>query len=168
MTYTSVELLTEFECRYKFKAGIYNVQLKTYEDVMIFLDTGCYNTMIPKHIAEQAGHPLGFCREYRIGGHTIKAEAFSISKIMIGDFILERVLAFAGNYPGEYENEIILGTNVINNWEMVINKESHIFKFRENPPKNIANKKHIYQNYFDPAGNYQCVQDAEQITAMNL
>jgi hypothetical protein len=115
--------------------------------------------MIPKYLAEQSGQPLGFKREYRIGGRTIEAEAFSISKITIEDFTLERVLAFAGNYPGEYEDDIILGTNVMNNWEMIINKEAHSFKFRENPPKNLPNKTNIYQNYFDITGNYQYIQD---------
>ncbi|MCL2690357.1 MAG: hypothetical protein FWE57_11015, partial [Chitinispirillia bacterium] len=79
---------------------------------------------------------------------------------------IERVLAFAGEYPGEYANEILLGTNVMNNWEMIIHKKSHSFKFREDPPINLPNKTYIYQNFFDLAGNYQYVQDAEQITTM--
>jgi hypothetical protein len=31
---------------------------------------------------------------YSLGGNIIEAEAFSINKIMIGDFVLERVVAF--------------------------------------------------------------------------
>jgi hypothetical protein len=39
---------------------------------------------------------------------------------MIGDFLLERFIAFAGDYKGSHEDDIILGTNVINNWEMIM------------------------------------------------
>jgi hypothetical protein len=81
-----------------------------------------------------------------------------IEKMVIGDFVLERILAFAGNYEGGHEDDIILGTNVINNWEMIISKKKHTFQFREDPPDNLPNKTNIYQNYFDKEGNYICVQ----------
>lgn len=162
MEYTTVNLLPEFEHRYKFKAGLYYTKTAKFERVNIMLDLGCYNTLIPRYHAELSGSALGFWREYRIGGQIIKAEAFSIGKIMIGDFVIERVLAFAGEYPGDYEDEILLGTNVMNNWEMLINKESNTFKFRENPPAKLPNKTHIYQNYFNPSGNYQYAQNSEQ------
>jgi hypothetical protein len=129
-----------------------------FEDIVVLLDTGCYNTLIPGYLAELTGKPLGFRRMYNIGGRTIEAEAFSVNEIMINGFSLKRVLVFAGDYPGGYEDDIILGTNVMNNWEMVINKESHLFKFRENPSKSLPNKTNIYQNYFDPSGNYQYLQ----------
>jgi hypothetical protein len=45
---------------------------------------------------------------------------------MIGDFVLERVIAFAGDYKGSHEDDIIPGTNVINNWEMIISKKNLI------------------------------------------
>ncbi|GBU26791.1 hypothetical protein R84B8_00305 [Treponema sp. R8-4-B8] len=56
-------------------------------------------------------------------------------------------------------NDCILGTNVINNWEMIISKKEHTFQFRENPPDSIPNKMNIYQNYFNKEGNYIYVQD---------
>jgi hypothetical protein len=34
--------------------------------------------------------------------------------------LIERVIAFAGDYKGSHEDDIILGTNVINNWEMIV------------------------------------------------
>ncbi len=49
----------------------------------------------------------------------------------------------------------------MNNWEMLINKRTHSFQFREDPPENLPNKTHIYQNYFNKAGNYICAQVAE-------
>jgi hypothetical protein len=154
-----VALSTSFEHRYKFDAFIFNIQEKNLENVTIFLDTGCFNTLIPRYLAEQSGHSLGFKKSYSIGGNIITAEAFSIEKIMIGDFVLERVVAFAGDYEGGHENDIILGTNVINNWEMIISRKSHLFKFREDPPDSLPNKTYIYQNYFNKEGKYICVQD---------
>ena len=159
MEYTSTELLTEFEHRYKINASIYNIKERCFVDVVVFLDTGCYNTMIPRFLAELIGKPLGFGQTYNLGGRTISTEAFSIKEIRIKDFAMKRVLAFAGEYPGEYEDNIILGTNVMNNWEMIIDKESNFFKFREKPSKRLPSKDNIYQNYFDPSGNYQCPQD---------
>ena len=78
---------------------------------------------------------------------------------MFGNLILERVIAFAGNYKGGQEDDIILGTNVINNREMIISKKDHTFQFRENPPVSLPNKTNIYQNYFNKEGNYICFQD---------
>jgi len=161
LEYTTVDLLPEFAHRYKLKADLCKIQTDEFKRVYVMLDLGCYNTLIPRYLAEESGKALGFWREYRIGGRIIKAEAFSIHRMKIGDFTIERVLAFAGEYPGDYEDEILLGTNVMNNWEMIINKESNTFKFRENPPKNLPNKTCIYQNYFDPAGNYQYVQNTD-------
>jgi hypothetical protein len=124
------------------------------------LDTGCYNTLIPRSLAEQTGRSLGFKMNYSLGANLIEAEAFSIEKMMIADLVLERVVAFAGNYKGGHEEDIILGTNVINNWEMIISRKEHSFKFRENPPDNLPNKRYIYQNFFNKEGNYIYIQDS--------
>ena len=160
MTYSTVALSKLFEHRYKFDADVYNLLRKEFVKNTVFLDTGCYNTMIPRDLAEQSGHSLGFKVKYSLGASLIEAEAFSINKIMIGDFVLERVIAFAGDYKGGHEDDIILGTNVINNWEMIISKKEHSFQFRENPPDSLPNKINIYQNYFNKEGNYIYVQDS--------
>jgi hypothetical protein len=152
-TYLTVALSKWFEHRYKFDASVYNLRTKEFVGTTVFLDTGCYNTMIPRDLAELSGHSLGFKVKYSLGASIIEAEAFSIDKIMIGGFVLERVLAFAGNYKGGQEDDIILGTNVINNWEMIISKKEHKFQFREDPPDSLPNKTNIYQNYFNKEGN---------------
>jgi len=161
MKLTTMELLRSFEHRYKFRVQIYNLQNGIFETVTVFLDTGCINTMIPKHLADVAGRSLGFNMTYKLGGRVIEAEAYSIDKIMVGDVLLERVVAFAGEYPGDYGEDIILGANVINNWEMLINKRAHTFQFREDPPENLPNRTYIYQNYFNRAGNYIGAQTTE-------
>ena len=159
-TYTTVAFSTLFEHRYKFAADIYNIHTKKYRETTIFLDTGCYNTMIPRYLAELTGRSLGFKMNYSLGANLIETEAFSIEKIKIADLVLERVIAFAGNYTGGHEGDIILGTNVINNWEMIISKKEHSFQFRENPPDILPNKTNIYQNFFNKEGNYICIQDS--------
>jgi len=157
---TTVALSRLFEHRYKFFAGVYNLRKKEFVKATVFLDTGCYNTMIPRELAEQSGHSLGFKAKYSLGASAVETEAFSIDKIMIGDLVIERVIAFAGNYKGSHEDNIILGTNVINNWEMIISKKKHTFQFREDPPDSLPNKTNIYQNYFNKEGNYIYVQDS--------
>jgi len=160
MTYSTVALSRRFEHRYKFLANVYDLRAKKFVEATIFLDTGCYNTLIPRDLAELSGHPLGFKMKYSLGANLIETEAFSIDKIMIGNFVLERVVAFAGKYKGDQEDNIILGTNVINNWEMLINKKKHTFQFREDPPDSLPNKTSIYQNYFNKEGKYIYVQDS--------
>ena len=161
MKYSTVALSTLFEHRYKFDALIYNIQAREFVETTILLDSGCFNTMIPKYLAKRSGRSLGFKMAYSLGGCVIETEAFSIDKIMIGDLVLERVTAFAGDYKGGHEDDIILGTNVINNWKMIIHKKTHSFQFCEDPPESLPNKTHIYQNYFDRRGNYIYVQDTK-------
>jgi len=159
MKYSTVALSKQFEHRYKFDAHIFNISANALEDVTIFLDTGCFNTLIPRYLAKRTGHSLGFTNTYSLGANIITVEGFSIDKIAIGDITLERVIAFAGDYKGGHEDNIILGTNVINNWEMIISKKMHSFQFREDPSGSLPNKTHIYQNYFDIKGNYIYIQD---------
>jgi len=161
MKYATVELSRYFEHRYKFDAHIYNVRSGIFEKITVFLDTGCFNTMIPKHLAEVSGRSLGFKMAYNLGGRVIESEAYSIDKMKIGDVLLERLVVFAGEYPGDYGEDIILGANVMNNWEMLINKRAHMFRFCEAPPENLPNRTHIYQNYFDRVGNYIGAQTME-------
>jgi len=161
MECTTLELLTKFNHRYKASAEIYNIQKKAFDKVTLFFDLGCYNTLIPKDIAVIAGHPLGFTREYRIGGAVVEAEAYSIEKIMLKDYAIERVVAFAADYTGEFSSDILIGTNVMNNWKMTIDRKANLFQFTENPPDNLPNKKYIYQNFFDTKGNYMYFQDSE-------
>lgn len=161
MECTTLELLTKSKNRYRVKANIYNIQKKVFDEVTLFFDTGCYNTLIPKDIAEVAGRSLKYKQGYRIGGDIIEAEAYSIEKIMLGNFAIERVTAFAGDYTGEFSSNILIGTNVMNNWDFSVSRKSNLFKFYENPPDDLPNKKHIYQNFFDKQGNYVYVQEAE-------
>ena len=102
-TYSTMALSRRFEHRYKFDAKVYNLRTKKFVGTTIFLDTGCFNTMIPRYLAELSGHPLGFKMKYSLGANVVESEAFSIDKIMIGDFVLERVVAFAGKYKGRQE-----------------------------------------------------------------
>jgi hypothetical protein len=80
MTYSTVALSKLFEHRYKFDTSIYKIRTKEFVETTIFLDTGCFNTLIPKSIAVQTGRSLGFKMNYSIGGSLIEAEAFSIRK----------------------------------------------------------------------------------------
>jgi len=86
MPYSTVALSKLFEHRYKFFANVYNLRTKKFRETTVFLDTGCFNTMIPRDLAEKSGHPLGFKVKYSLGDNVVEAEAFSIDKIMIGKY----------------------------------------------------------------------------------
>jgi hypothetical protein len=141
MEYTTVELLPEFKHRYKIKADIYNTRLNFFEKVVMFLDTGCFNTMIPKYLAVECGQPLNFKIKCSIGGTVIDTDVFSIDKIVIKNIALERVIALATDFKGELADNILLGANVMNNWKMTFHKKLNTFKFREDPQDNLPNKK---------------------------
>ena len=64
MKYSTVALSKSFEHRYKFDALIFNILENNLEEVTIFLDTGCFNTLIPRYLAEQSGRSLGFNKTY--------------------------------------------------------------------------------------------------------
>lgn len=159
MECTTLELLPEFKHRYKANAKLYNIKTNLFDKVTLFFDLGCYNTMIPKRLAVSSGVPTGLKRKYAIGGTYIETEAYLIKKIILGGFTIERIVAFTAEYRGEFAHDILIGTNVMNNWKMNIDKKANIFQFCENPPDYIPNKKNIYQNYFDLEGNYMYVQD---------
>ena len=159
MVCTTLELLPESKHRYRILADLYNRLNSKYFEVTLFLDLGCYNTLIPKNLAEISGWSLGFTRSYKIGGEVIEAEAYSIEKIKLKDFIIERVIAFAAAYTGEFSSNILIGTNIMNNWKMTFDRKANLFKFTENTPDDIPNKVNIYQNYFDSTGNYVYAQD---------
>jgi len=55
-----VALSKKFKHRYKFDANIYTIEDKKYITTTVFLDTGCFNTMIPKILASKTGWSLGF------------------------------------------------------------------------------------------------------------
>ena len=78
MECTTLELLPESKHRYKVLADLYNRLNAKYFEVTLFLDLGCYNTLIPRNFAEISGTSLGFNRRYKIDGDVIEAEAFSI------------------------------------------------------------------------------------------
>jgi len=74
MTYLTVALSKSFEHRYKFDAYVYNLLEKDFEQVTVFLDTGCYNTMLPRHLAEKSGHSLGFKVKYSLGPRVVASK----------------------------------------------------------------------------------------------
>gem|GEM_PF-3066259 len=63
-----------------------------------------------------------------------------------------------------FEHRYKFGARIYNIQKKVfgkVTKKTHTFQFREDPPESLPNKTHIYQNYFNRAGSYICVQDAE-------
>lgn len=161
MVCTTLALLPDSKNRYRVRANIFNIKSTLYERVTLFFDTGCYNTLIPKDVAVVSGYPLKLKHNYKIGANIIEAEAYSIKRIMLGDFAIENVVAFAADYTGEFSSNILIGTNVMNNWEFKIKRKNNLFQFIEDPPEDLPNKKKIYQNFFDDKGNYVLLQEGE-------
>jgi hypothetical protein len=125
---------------------------------MTLLDTGAFNTMIDIEFAETFGIMLPMTIPITIGGNLGKAQGCVIPKIIIGNFEATRVFTMAYPFKDWLARYIIIGTNVLNNWDFAISRSENTLNFVERIPQYVTNKKHPYQNYF-LRGEYVAVQD---------
>jgi hypothetical protein len=93
-----------------------------------------------------------------IGGNLGEARGCIIHKATVGDFEMTRVFALAFPFKDWLMRHIILGANVLNNWEFILSRADNIIKLSERIPSDAPNKVHPYQNYFT-GGTYVAVQD---------
>ena len=56
------------------------------------------------------------------------------------------------------KGEMVLGANVLNNWDFATSRTDNVIRFTERIPPDAPNRKHPYQNYFT-GGEYVAVQD---------
>jgi len=99
-----------------------------------------------------------------IGGNLGEAQGCILPKVALGDFEMSRVFALAFPFKDWLTDHIILGANVINNWDFTTSRTKNMIRFIEEIPPDVPNKKHPYQNYFT-SGEYVAVQD-ELLAAM--
>jgi len=93
-----------------------------------------------------------------IGGSLGEAQGCILPKVTLGDFEMSRVFALAFPFKDWLAGHIILGANVLNNWDFATSRTRNTIKFVEEIPPDAPNKKNPYQNYFT-GGEYVAVQD---------
>jgi hypothetical protein len=152
-------MLTEVRHRYLAEISLSNIDATRIDpEVMMLLDTGAFNTMVDFELAKRFGTMLNFTIPVSIGGNSGEAHACILHKLSVGDFEMTRVFTLAYPFTDWLTRHIILGTNVLNNWEFTTSRKNNTIKFIENIPDDAPNKEHPYQNYF-LKGEYIAVQE---------
>jgi predicted aspartyl protease len=119
------------------------------ENVRVLIDTGAFNTMIDRALAEKFATLLPDSMAISIGGKTGKAQICIIHSLTLsGGITLNRVAALAYPFDDWLLRHIILGTNVLNNWKFTISRSSDTLWFTEELPSDASNKEYPYQNFF--------------------
>ena len=153
------------------KANLFTVQNNKYlRDIDVIVDSGCTNTLIPIKYAERKinGVTLGIklkeTMDCTVLGETTTTQAYSIPKIVINNFVINRVMVFAADFKHPLlQDSILLGLNVMNNWLYTTDRIENKLIVEERPHPSIIYKKDIYYNWISVKGNYIKIQDISSI-----
>ncbi|MCL2168963.1 MAG: hypothetical protein FWB74_02930 [Defluviitaleaceae bacterium] len=95
-----------------------------------------------------------------IGGYIGKAQGCVLDKLSIGDLTMERVFVMAYPFDSWLTGHILLGANVMNNWDLTISRSDDVIRLVERVPVDAPNKVNSYQNFFKN-GKYMALQEEE-------
>ena len=158
MEYT-VELIKEIRHRYIMYSTLTRLDSSKAEaNILTLLDTGAFNSMIDVTLAKRYGLMLPITIPISIGGSLGGAQACILHSVTLGNFKMSRVFALAFPFKDWLTGHIILGANVLNNWDLFLSRTNNAMHFSERIPTDVPNKGHPYQNYFTN-GEYVAVQD---------
>ena len=158
MGYT-LKLLGKIRHRYIANVAVSNLDSSIVDhEVKMLLDTGAFNTMIDFDLAKRFGVMLSIKTPISIGGHLGEAQGCIIPKLTVGGFEMQRVFVLAFPFKDWLVRHIILGANVLNNWDFTTSRTDNVIRFSERIPHDVPNKEYPYQNYFIK-GEYVAVQD---------
>jgi hypothetical protein len=129
-------------------------------DVRVLIDTGAFNTMIDLALISNFGTVLPSGMDISIGGNAGHARFCIIDNLTIGGLTMTRVFALAYPFEGWLMGHIILGANILNNWDFKISRTDDMMQFCERLPPDVPYKKHPYLNYFK-GGGYVNIQDED-------
>jgi hypothetical protein len=121
------------------------------------VDTGCANTLIDDNVLRYVDFlDLGFTQAVRIAGASVLGKAIVLNLVDFGGLKAEKVLVFAAPLIGTpVTNRMLLGLNIMNNWNYEVKRSENVIEFSEALLLPIgANTENKYTNYFDTNGNY--------------
>ena len=128
--------------------------------IKTLVDTGAYNTMIDIKLVKDFGIllPEKYNMGVTIGGHTEDVRCCILHNVEIGGFRMSNVFAMTAQFTDWLEGYIILGANVLNNWNYTVSRTNNTITIREDYPQYLPNKNKPYQNYFSK-GEYVAYQE---------
>jgi hypothetical protein len=128
------------------------------QKVVVFIDTGAFNTMVDMQYAKDFGALLPLHMHIAIGGRELKTQACILHKVVMGDLVMEQVFALACPFKDWLRGHILLGLNVMNNWDFTISRSDNKMRLIERIPEIAPNKTEPYRNYFKN-GKYIALQE---------
>jgi hypothetical protein len=154
-----VDFLADIRHRYIALATLESADLSQgMTDVPVLIDTGAFNTMIDSALAQKFGVLLPGNMTISIGGKTGIAQFCIISNMTLAGCTISRVFALAYPFDDWLMGHILLGANVLNNWDFTISRSRNVLEFTENIPIDAPNKLYPYQNFFKD-GLYVAIQE---------
>ncbi|MCL1997946.1 MAG: retroviral-like aspartic protease family protein [Turicibacter sp.] len=154
MSKFSVDLDKTRPSRYVFLAKLWDKRLKNFGDfIPIMLDTGAFNTVISKSLVSRHATMLNGTMPIAIGGYKLVANICIIQRMNINGFTLHKIAALAVPFKGELKDHILLGANVINNWEVTLSRQKHRLSANEDVS--------AYRHIFNAKGQIMSFQELE-------
>ena len=97
------------------------------------IDTGCSTTMIDIRLARLYGKELAETLNINLGRKKYTAQGYQINKLVFGEFYIENIFMFAVDFTQDNELyfKILLGLNVLNNFDYIVNRNKGVFEFTE-------------------------------------
>jgi len=118
------------------------------------VDTACSTTLVPLKFAQRHGKRLGHTATVVVAGNIYKSTLYLFEDIFFGSLKITKMVAFAANYKGNIEDRILLGLNVINNFEILLSRHRKSIDFNFKPWSPVENKKHPCAMFFKDTGSH--------------
>ncbi|MCL1997674.1 MAG: retroviral-like aspartic protease family protein [Turicibacter sp.] len=155
-----VELDKNRPWRYVFGTKLWNVKANRYSnEVKVLLDTGSFNTIISENLAKKYAAKTNITLKTKVGGFSGDSPLYIIQKMRIGGVILEKVAAFAVPFDGELKDHILLGANVMNNWNFNVSRLNNRLSAVEEFSAAAVARQYPYRYAFDNKGQVIALQE---------
>ena len=134
------------------------------QDIDVMVDTGCHTTMIDEELADRYGEPLPDRTVLNIMGKSIDVKAYRLKSISFDGFAIENVFVWSAPFEtgNELHRKLLLGLNIMNNWDYRINRNKNIMEIKEDIFLRIPESDHPYMHCFKDGKYMQLMEEGNQ------
>ena len=119
-----------------------------FQSITVIVDTGCMNTLIDTKIASSYGEKLPEKWSCNIGGRQVLTQAYYLDTLRFNTLSIKDILVFAADFTEtEWKNGMLLGLNIMNNWNYTINKNNGTMIISEDIFNKIPDKQYAYMHW---------------------
>ena len=119
-------------------------------DIPCLIDTGCSTTMIDIDLATRCGEKLEESLIVNLGNKQYVAQSYKLKSVLFGNLEINNVFALAVQFDmsNELRSGMLLGLNVLNNFEYCVNRNNYELRVKEDIFTNIPDKSYPYMHWF--------------------